>query len=112
MPTLLPVLPVANKARKGDIVVIEIEHSSTAANFKTTYYTRWNLGTVYKASRDGRVERVVMAGSSHSVEVARLGRVHTISARQGEAKRLLETIGRGGREFETSDDIKAAILAA
>lgn len=112
MTTLLPVLPVANKARKGDIVVIEIEHSSTAANFKTTYYTRWNLATVYKATRDGRVQRVVMAGSSHSVEVGRIGKVHTLATRQAEAKRLLETIGRAGREFETCDDIKAAILAA
>lgn len=108
----MPTLPVANKARKGDIVVIEVEHSATAADFKTTYYTRWNLATVYKSSRDGRVDRVVMAGSSHSVEVARIGRVHTIANRQAEAKRLIETIGRAGREFETCDDIKAAILAA
>lgn len=101
---------ILNRLRKGDVVAVQIEHSSTASDFKTSRYTRFVLATVAKASRDGLAQRVIMAGQTHSLEVARLGKVFTLPEHQKSAKRLVEATEYPGKEFETVESLKLAIL--
>lgn len=105
---------VLNKVRKGNVVAIRVEHSETTVKMKTHRYVRWVLATVHEASRDGLARRVVVGGSSHSIEVWRMGEVFTISAgdKQEAAKRLIATMTRAGREYETAEALKDAVRAA
>lgn len=105
---------ILNKVRKGDVVALRVEHSETNVKMQTHRYVRWVLATVYEASRDGLARRVVIAGSSHSVETARIGEVFTIADgdKQKAAKRLIEATSRAGCEYETAEALKEAVRAA
>lgn len=72
-------VPIVNPVRKGEVVAVEVEHSYHTARMKRSHYTRFHLATVTHASREGLARKVEMAGSSHSVEVARVGRVLTLN---------------------------------
>jgi hypothetical protein len=111
MTTLLPVISIINRVSKGEIVAIKVEHSSTTMHGPTTHYTRYVLATVAKANRQGLATRVMMAGHTHSLEAARLGEVFALKIYQTKAKLLAEATKYPGVEYETRDDLKAAILA-
>lgn len=105
---------VIHKVRKGDAVAIEVTHSSTEANtFKTTRYTRFHLATVAAASRDGIAKRIAFGGQTHSIEVARIGRVLTLSdiAYRNAAKRLIERMTYPGKTWETVEALRESIIA-
>lgn len=101
-----------NKVRKGEIVAIEIQHSSTDAKMRTTRYVRFVLATVTQANRQGLARRVAMAGQTHSVEVARLGTCFALKTYQTEAQILAGLTKWPGVEYETREELQAAILGA
>lgn len=105
---------ILNKVRKGDAVALRVEHSSTDAKMKTHRYVRWVLATVHEASRDGLARRVIIAGSSHSVETARIGLLMAITdgGYQAAAKRLIANSPYPAREYENAEELKEAIRAA
>lgn len=104
-----------NAARKGDVVAIEVTHSSTDAKFKRTEYKLFHLATVTRSNRAGAVREVQMAGSFHSVQVARVGRVYTLNGTaeaQGAARKLLATIESPTQnEWPDGEALRAAIRA-
>lgn len=103
-----------NKVRKGDTIAIEVERSHTEANtFKTTRYKSYHLATVTQADRGGWAKRVLLGGQTHNVEVARIGRVMTLSplAYRNAAKRLVERMTYPGTTWESADALKEAIRA-
>ena len=108
-------VPIVNPVRKGEVVAVEVEHSYHTARMKRSHYTRFHLATVTHASREGLARKVEMAGSFHSVEVARVGRVLTLNGRtdvQEAAKALRDTIKRPtDNEWKSAEDLRAAILA-
>jgi Trk K+ transport system NAD-binding subunit len=101
-----------NRVRKGEVVAIEVRHSSTTMHGPTTSYTRYVLATVAKANLQGKAIRVTMAGQTHSLEVARLGAVFVLKTYKTEAQILAGLTKYPGIEYETKEDLKAAILAA
>lgn len=110
MTTLLPVIPIANKVRKGDVVALEIEHSETKMHGPTEYYVRFVLATVAHANQRGLATRVMMAGQTHSIEVGRLGKVFALKQYQDAARMLAGLTKYPGTEYETKDALKDAIL--
>jgi hypothetical protein len=101
---------IAEKVRKGEVVAIEIQHSSTDVQMKTFRYTRFVLATVAQASREGVARRVIMAGQTHSLEVARLGTVWTLPRHQEPGRRLIATMTYPGREFADKEELRAAFV--
>ena len=100
-------------ARKGDIVALHSTHTSTARDFKVTRYEVWTLATVTRANVDGIVMEALPAGHTVPMRVEGHRRVLTISGPQQEkARRLVASIEYPGRDFNTAEDLKAAILAA
>jgi hypothetical protein len=103
---------VANKLRKGDYCAVVVEHSSTPLKGPIERYTRLVLAQVAKASRDGVVERVVFAGSAHSVELARVGKCFALTKHQVQARRLFVATTRPGTDYVDKDEFAAALNAA
>lgn len=60
-----------HKTRKGDAVAIEVTHSSQSLKEGRSEYKRFILATVAEASKQGLARRVMLAGQTHSLEVAK-----------------------------------------
>lgn len=103
-----------NRVRKGDAVALRVEHSITCAGMWVKRYARWSLATVHQATHDGWAKRVVMAGTSHPIDVARGVVVFTLPGKdiQAAAKRMIEESPYPAREYDYAEELKAAIRAA
>ena len=97
------------KAKKGDVVVVELTSSYTTAKFKTEWSTSSYLAKVTKTSQ-GRVVDYVKANGARGIVDDR-HRVMCISApdTQGAARDLFGT-ELGAMDFDNLDQVKAAIL--
>jgi hypothetical protein len=105
-------MDIANPVRKGQVVAIEIEHSSHDVRMKRTAYTLWHLAYVEQASRDGLCRRIRFPGQFHSLDCRGFGKVHAIGGdRQAAAKALADSIKYPGRDFASADELRQAILA-
>lgn len=104
-------MTLENPARKGDAVAIQVEHSSTALNGPTSRYYLFLLATVARASKDGTVREVTLAGQNHSLHVARVGRVFTLPTKQPAARKMIADMAYPGQEWTSADELRASILA-
>lgn len=102
--------------RKGDVVAIEVEHSSTGViggNVPSTRYKLLHIAKVTRASRTGNAYDVQMAGSHHSVKLAYVGKLFEINQEPGSqdaARRLYDTItSPTANEWKDVDAMRAAI---
>ena len=97
------------KAKRGDVVVIELTSSYTTAKFKTERSTSYYLAKAQKVSQ-GRVVDYVKANGARGIVDSR-HRVMVISApdTQGAARDLFGT-ELGAMDFDDIDQIKIAIL--
>jgi len=104
---------ILNPVRKGDVVAIEVTHSSTSIDFKREVYKVWHLAYVERASREGECREIRFAGQSHALRSAGIGKIYPISgARQLAARKLAEAMPYPGIEYQTADELRQAILAA
>lgn len=98
------------KARKGDVVALQIEHTCHDAKMKRHSYTEWQLAVVASAKRDGTVVKVIFPPATHHVAVALIGRVWTIDkVYQERARRLVEAFVYPVPTWPSADALKAAI---
>jgi hypothetical protein len=97
------------KAKRGDVVAVELTSSYTTAKFKTERSTSYYLAKVTKTSQ-GRVVDYVKANGARGIVDSR-HRVMCISApdTQGAARDLFGT-ELGTMDFENLYQVKAAIL--
>ena len=97
------------KAKKGDVVIVELTSSYTTAKFKTERSTSYYFAKATKTSQ-GRVIDYVKANGARGIVDAR-HRVMCISAAdtQGAARDLFGT-ELGAMDFDNLDQVKAAIL--
>lgn len=103
---------IANKAKKGDIVVIETKSSSTEINtMKVSHYSYFKLAKVSKADRQGRVT-LYETPTSYPTSVSVNERVICISDpdRQAAAQRLYGKIEDNW--FNKREDVQKAVLEA
>jgi hypothetical protein len=101
------------KVRKGDVVAVAVQHSSTAANsFLKTYYNKFHLATVAQANRQGWARRVIFGGQTHSILVGYAGDVKAIADpdHQAAAKRLVVGMSYPGTSWDSADELRAAII--
>ena len=103
------------KARKGDLVVLEVPHSSTSVKLKTERWSTFEVALAGKVGRDGTVksayrpEGYPLPRTFTEREVERY-RVHVVSGHDGaEVIRHLRRCGE--LSFKTLDDAKATIRA-
>lgn len=108
------------KAKKGDVVAVELRHSSTYVHGRTERSSTWHLGRVGSATRDGSVKTAIV------VEPTESGRpfervcheydrnrgygwaAHTIST--DELRQAAATLPPA--VFNSADELRAAIMAA
>lgn len=103
---------ILNPVRKGQVVAVEVEHSSHDVKMHRTAYTVWHLAYVEQASREGACRKVRFVGSFHAVDCRGFGKIHAISGeRQPLAKALADSIQYPGRDFTSADELRQAILA-
>ena len=97
------------KAKKGDVVIVELTSSYTTAKFKTERSTSYYFAKVTKTSQ-GRVTTYTKANGARGIVDVR-HRVMCISAAdtQGAARDLFGT-ELGAMDFDNLDQVKAAIL--
>lgn len=97
------------KAKRNDVVVVELTSSYTTAKFKTERSTSYYFAKVTKTSQ-GRVVDYVKANGARGIVDSR-HRVMCISAAdtQGAARDLFGT-ELGAMDFDNLDQVKAAIL--
>ena len=97
------------KAKRGDVVVIELTSSYTTAKFKTERSTSHYFAKVTKTSQ-GVVKTYTKANGAHGIVDSR-HRVMCISApdTQGAARDLFGT-ELGAMDFDNLDQVKAVIL--
>ena len=97
------------KAKRGDVVVIELTSSYTTAKFKTERSTSYYFAKVTKTSQ-GVVKTYTKANGAHGIVDSR-HRVMCISApdTQGAARDLFGT-ELGAMDFDNLDQVKAVIL--
>lgn len=103
---------IANKAKKGDIVVIETKSSSTEAKtFKVSHYSYFKVAKVAKADRQGRVT-LYETPTSYPTSVSVNERVICISdpVMQDKAKALYGSIKDNW--FDKREDVQKAVLEA
>lgn len=103
---------IVNKAKKGDIVVIETKSSSTEAKtFKVTHYSYFKIAKVTKADRQGRVT-LYETPTSYPTSVSVNERVICITdpEKQAAAQRLYANIKDNW--FDKREDVQKAVLAA
>jgi hypothetical protein len=97
------------KAKRNDVVVIELTSSYTTAKFKTERSVSYYLAKVTKTSQ-GRVVDYIKANGSRGIVDAR-HRVMCISeADKQAAVRDLFGTELGAMDFDNLDQVKAAIL--
>ncbi len=97
------------KAKRGDVVVIELTSSYTTAKFKTERSTSYYFAKAQKVSQ-GRVVDYVKANGARGIVDSR-HRVMVISeADKQAAVRDLFGTELGAMDFDNLDQVKAAIL--
>lgn len=107
-------VPVANPARKGEVVALDRQHEYHTKDMRRHFYTRFYIGVVEASSRAGEVQFVRLAGTNHATHVGLSDRVLTLNNRPGvqaAAKALFASITEYHEGYETGDDLRAAILA-
>lgn len=101
-----------NKARKGEVIALQSTHTSTDSKFRVSTYQTWVLATVKRANVNGIVMEAVPAGQTVARKVDGHRKVYTITGpHQEKARALVASMVYPGREFESADDMRAAILA-
>lgn len=102
---------IITKAKRNDIVVISLRHTSTTAKFKTLFHYTFFLAKATSVSREGRVLKYTRPhwGSSEAVDLRHCVYVIAEDDKQGAAKEIYAT-ELGARDFDDADQIKAAIL--
>jgi len=97
------------KAKRGDVVVIELTSSYTTAKFKTKRSTSYYLAKVTKTSQ-GRVVDYVKANGSTGIVDARHRVMCITDADKQAAVRDLFGTELGAMDFDNLDQVKAAII--
>jgi hypothetical protein len=105
--TRLKELSAYPKAKKGDVVVIELTSSYTTAKFKTERSTSYYLAKVTKTS-EGRVVDYIKANGARGIVDAR-HRVMCISEADKQAA-VRDLFSSCDLDFADLDQIKIAIL--
>lgn len=97
------------KAKRGDVVVIELTSSYTTAKFKTERSVSYYLAKVVK-THDGRVVDYIKANGARGIVDARHRVMCITDADKQAAVRDLFGTELGAMDFDTVDQIKGAIL--
>jgi len=99
------------KAKRNDIVVVEVKHTSTNVKLKTTTYYTYFFAKAVKVARDGKVIEFIRPhwGRPEMVTVRNRIMVIVDADKQGAAKEIYAT-ELGAMDFDDADQIKAAIL--
>lgn len=105
--------------KKGQIVAIEASKRTVyvpGSGRPSEICTSWTLARVTAATRDGVAKSVQRAGPGAPQQikyVSGLKQVHTISDdRQAQAERVFASLNWDTPDWESADELKAAILAA
>jgi hypothetical protein len=107
---------MAVSPKKGDVVAVRFDSSSTDIKMKTTRYSYWRLARVISADRKGRVTKFrVVADPAHIISDvdAIPAQVHTIMGEaQNKARALADTIGKDYDKnyFMKDEELKKAII--
>ena len=97
------------KAKKGDVVVVELTSSYTTAKFKTVRSTSYYLAKVGKTSQ-GRVVDYVKANGARGIVDARHRVMCITDADKQAAVRDMFGTELGTMDFDTVDQIRDAII--
>jgi hypothetical protein len=107
------------RARKGDICAIEQRHSSHSTMFKAQRWSTWYIGRVESATREGQIKSasadlptdsgkpfpMTFREYNRAAASGWVGYTITNPAMRAAAMALI------GREFQSGDDLRAAIQA-
>lgn len=104
---------IDNATRKGDVVAMAITHSYQSLKDGRHTYTQYHLARVFKATRDGKAQKVMIGASTVPQYVAGLGQVMAITdkALNAAARRLLDNMTYPGTEWDSAEALKAAIVS-
>lgn len=99
------------KAKRNDIVVIEVKHSSTNVKLKTKTHFTYFFAKVMKVARDGKVIEFIRPqwGRPEMVTVRNRIMVIVDADKQGAAKEIYATEW-GAMDFDNIDQIRTVIL--
>jgi len=99
------------KAKRNDVVVVEVKHSSTDVKLKTTTYYTYFLAKAVKVARDGKVVEFIRPHWGRPEMVTVRNRIFVITGddKQGAAKEVYAT-ELGAMDFDDAEQIKAAII--
>ena len=97
------------KAKRGDVVVIELTSSYTTAKFKTERSTSYYFAKVVKTSQGRVVDYVKANGARGIVDVRHRVMVISDADKQAAVRDLFGT-ELGAMDFDNVDQVKAAIL--
>lgn len=97
------------KAKRGDVVVIELTSSYTTAKLKTERSTSYYFAKVTKASQ-GKVVNYTKANGANGIVDPRHRVMCINDADKQAAVRDLFDTELGAMDFDTVDQVKAAIL--
>jgi len=99
------------KAKRNDVVVVEVKHSSTDVKLKTTTYYTYFLAKAVKVARDGKVVEFIRPHWGRPEMVTVRNRIFVITGddKQGAAREIYAT-ELGAMDFDDAEQIKAAII--
>jgi hypothetical protein len=97
------------KAKRGDVVVIELTSSYTTAKFKTERSTSYYFAKVTKTSQGKVVDYVKANGARGIVDTRHRVMCITEADKQAAVRDLFGT-ELGAMDFDNVDQVKAAIL--
>ncbi|WP_047308798.1 hypothetical protein [Rhodopseudomonas palustris] len=105
---------IIHKVRKGDVVAVETRHSYTTQKpFRTVSYSRFHIGRVVKATRQGLATIVALPNGQNVETGKRCGDVIAIKddTRQFQAACLFAATSRDFGGYESEHALRDAILS-